>query len=191
MLATFSVSLFVGCESWEEVTDDSGSSDGSDGSGTDGTDGTDGSSTNGTEETTTTTSSGDSETTTTTSGDGATTTTTAYNTADPAYTNYMEGEVSSTVGNLGSTYSGVADNGDIVPGTFTVDAGSFHFTDDGNGTLQSNYDDVTGTITYETGVWSIDLMPFFLDNGEQIVLNYQYGTTDSGDSDEESQEATE
>ena len=83
-------------------------------------------------------------------------------------------------GEAGRTaYSGVivstdSDNwpGPMVSGSFTISAGGFHFTDNGNGTLAGTVPGTDGTVEYDTGSWSIDLGGADIVDNEPIYGSY-------------------
>ena len=54
-----------------------------------------------------------------------------------------------------AAYSGVVSRRDVVSGSFAISGPGFQFTDNGDGVLNSNYDDGEGTIQYGSGAWSV------------------------------------
>ena len=77
-------------------------------------------------------------------------------------------------------YTGVAGNGNIVSGSFVVEAGSMYWYDNGSGTLTATGPGaVDGRITYSTGAWMIEgVVPA----GVRIVIRFAY-TVDSDQTD--------
>lgn len=73
-------------------------------------------------------------------------------------------------------FTGVARHGNIVSGTFIVEAGNMYWYDDGGGTLTAvGPGAVDGRIVYNTGAWMIEgVVPA----GVQIIIRYAY-TVDS------------
>lgn len=76
-----------------------------------------------------------------------------------------------------SSYNGVLANGGIIPDTVQIAAGVFALTDDGAGALAGG--GKTGTIVYETGAWSINLLGEWPPAGTPIEATYRHGETDS------------
>lgn len=76
-----------------------------------------------------------------------------------------------------SSYNGVLDNGDVVPGSVQVNAGVFSLTDDGAGALAGG--GKSGTIIYDTGAWSINLLGEWPPGGTPIKATYRYGDASS------------
>jgi hypothetical protein len=76
-----------------------------------------------------------------------------------------------------SSYNGVLDNGDVVPGSVQVNAGVFSLTDDGAGVLAGG--GKSGTIIYDTGAWSINLLGEWPPGGTPIEATYRYGDASS------------
>lgn len=70
-------------------------------------------------------------------------------------------------------YSGELANRDVVPGSLTLMANQWTLVDQGDGTLAGN-DGMSGTITYRTGSWAVDLGASIMDAGFDIVASYQY-----------------
>ncbi len=73
-----------------------------------------------------------------------------------------------------STYAGVLSHAPVVPGTLQIVAGAFVLTDNGNGVLAGS--GKTGTIVYQTGAWSIDLLGAWPPAGTPIYATYQGST---------------
>lgn len=71
-----------------------------------------------------------------------------------------------------SRFTGVARYGNIVPGTFVVEAGNMYWYDDGSNDLTAvGPGAVDGRIVYETGAWMIEgVVPA----GVQIIIRYAY-----------------
>ncbi len=91
---------------------------------------------------------------------------------EPGETNQV---TSQTVGNATagvSAYNGVFGKANILPGTVQFATGVFTLTDNGAGVLAGG--GKTGTIVYETGAWSIDLLGEWPPGGSPIRATYQY-----------------
>jgi hypothetical protein len=71
-----------------------------------------------------------------------------------------------------SVYSGIL-HIDLIPGTVTIVAGGFIFTDDGAGALTTS-GGLNGTIEYSTGAWSIDFGSGGIADDEDILATYSY-----------------
>ncbi len=76
-----------------------------------------------------------------------------------------------------SSYNGVFDNDNVVPGTVQINAGVFALTDNGAGALAGG--GKTGTIIYKTGAWSINLLGEWPPGGTPIVATYRHGDASS------------
>jgi hypothetical protein len=85
----------------------------------------------------------------------------------------ISGEILGSINDVDSTYNGSADNSPIKEGSFTIQSGSFIWTDNGDGTL-SGTAGVTGTVNYESGTWLIDLMGQIIADGTLITAAYSY-----------------
>lgn len=68
----------------------------------------------------------------------------------------------------------------IVPGSVTIDAGVFSFTDDGLGVLVES-SGKTGGIEYDTGHWSINLYGLWPTDGSAILGDWTYIPIDGPD----------
>jgi hypothetical protein len=88
-------------------------------------------------------------------------------------------------------FSGILSGQPVVAGTLRISAGGYNLTDDGSGSLSGN-DGSSGSITYQTGSWSISLpapipgqtveasyqfteSSSTMIDGEDITATYQYG----------------
>lgn len=97
--------------------------------------------------------------------------------ADAASTTInVTGEIIGSIDNSYATYNGSVDHSPLVPGSITIQAGAYIWTDNGSGNL-SGTAGVTGTINYDTGSWSIDLQGQILVGGTLITAAYQYYDT--------------
>ncbi len=76
-----------------------------------------------------------------------------------------------------TTFSGVLANHPVAAGTVSVDAGGFYLVDNGSGLLSGG--GKTGTINYQTGAWSIDLLLSPVVAGAPITITYQYEASGS------------
>lgn len=99
-----------------------------------------------------------------------------------------------------TTFSGQTVNGLIKPDTLTITFGNLgSFTDDGSGHLAGSIrrgeaDSAvltgTGTIKYDTGVWTITLEPDGLASSKAITVSYSYAVSSSGGSSSSSSGAS-
>jgi len=94
-------------------------------------------------------------------------------------TNVISGtEVAVTGESLGSgqnnvtVYTGVFAHSPVKPGSVTIVAGGFVFTDNGNGTMSGSAGCV-GALIYDTGAWAIDLNGADIP-GQAIWASYVY-----------------
>ncbi len=94
-----------------------------------------------------------------------------------ATTNTITGERVATAVAGQSTYAGVTSRRRVLPGTFQIVAGVYVLTDNGAGVLSGS--GKTGSIVYQTGAWSIDLIGAWPPAGTPILASYQY--TDDAD----------
>lgn len=81
-----------------------------------------------------------------------------------------------------TTFSGTLNRSPIVSGSLNITAGGFKLTDQGNGTLTGG--NATGSITYGTGAWSINLGGLPLQAGTQITASYSYIVSTEGGGDD-------
>ncbi|MCX7818697.1 MAG: hypothetical protein N2652_05750 [Kiritimatiellae bacterium] len=89
-----------------------------------------------------------------------------------ATTNTVSGERVATAVAGQSTYAGVLSRRRVLPGTFQIVAGVYVLTDNGAGVLSGS--GKTGSIVYQTGAWSIDLLGAWPPAGTPILATYQY-----------------
>ena len=89
-----------------------------------------------------------------------------------ATTNTSVGEKVATAVAGQSTYAGVTSRRRVLPGTFQIVAGVYVLTDNGSGVLSGS--GKTGSIVYQTGAWSIDLLGAWPPAGTPILASYQY-----------------
>jgi len=94
--------------------------------------------------------------------------------------NQVDSEVIATGNGVTTLFTGILDHNGITPNTLTISAAGFALTDNGNGALSGN--GKTGTITYDTGAWSINLTPTALDAGTPIRASYQFEASQSAGS---------
>jgi len=78
-----------------------------------------------------------------------------------------------------SRYSGTVSGHPVVAGSFQVRVGVFTLSDIGGGVLTGG--GKTGTINYESGAWSIDLLGEYPSDGTQILASYTYTSGTSSD----------
>ncbi len=90
---------------------------------------------------------------------------------DAGETNSILGERIATAVAGQSTYSGVLSKRRVRPSTVQIVAGVFVLTDNGAGVLSGS--GKTGTIVYDTGAWSIDLLGAWPPAGTPITATYQ------------------
>ena len=96
----------------------------------------------------------------------------------PGGTAAVAGESVGT-GNGGSQYGGTLLHTPVVPGSLhIVTSGGYSFSDAGNGLLTGSPGTVTGSISYQSGGWNIDLHGSTLDTGAAITASYT--VTNSG-----------
>ncbi len=77
-----------------------------------------------------------------------------------------------------NVYSGIL-HIDLIPGTVTIVAGGFIFTDDGIGHLTTS-GGLAGTVEYTTGAWSIDFGTGGIAEGQDIMATYSYDSRSGG-----------
>jgi len=94
--------------------------------------------------------------------------------------NQVTGEIIATGNGATTLFAGILDNRQITRNTLTISASGFALSDNGNGLLFGN--GKTGTITYATGAWSINLTPTALDAGSPIRATYQFDASESAGS---------
>lgn len=98
-----------------------------------------------------------------------------------ATTNTIAGERVATAVAGQSTYAGVFSRRRVLPNTVQIVAGVFTLTDNGAGVLSGS--GKTGSIVYQTGAWSIDLLGAWPPAGTPILASYQYlDDADAGNS---------
>ena len=101
-----------------------------------------------------------------------TTETETTTTSSPEYVT-KSGSASTTMSS-DTQASGKVEAGDsgIVPGSFKVTvhaaSGSITVVDDGNGNVGG------GTVSYESGVWSINSTSFYAQQGDKVTIEYSY-----------------
>lgn len=83
-------------------------------------------------------------------------------------------------GNGGTTYSGAL-LANVVPGTLQITAGGVTFTDNGAGVLipDTGLTTQSGTISYGSGAWSINLAGSTVPSGQNITARYSVFQTGS------------
>ncbi len=79
-----------------------------------------------------------------------------------------------------TTFSGILPSRPVVPGSLSVTAGGFQLNDSGGGSLIGA--NVSGTINYGTGAWSIDLGGTPLVDQSPITATYRYEIPHGGGS---------
>ncbi len=91
-------------------------------------------------------------------------------------TNTTARQLVATGDGVTAIFTGVAGRGNIVPGTFVVEAGDMYWLDNGSGTLvASGLGAINGRIVYDTGAWMVrGVVPA----GVKVVIRYA-STTDA------------
>jgi len=88
-------------------------------------------------------------------------------------TNSVTGELIAYGNGSNTVFTGTLDGKPVSPGTVAISTAGYQFTDDRNGILNGTAG-ATGTITYETGAWSLDFGGAVLGNGVPIIAAYQF-----------------
>ena len=71
-------------------------------------------------------------------------------------------------------YAGSLSRIPVVAGSVTFDCGSYHFSDNGSGVLVGSIAGTGGTVSYDTGSWSINLGALEFPVGVEIIANWRY-----------------
>lgn len=104
----------------------------------------------------------------------------------PGGTTTYSGESIGTGDGSSTTYGGTLLHPPVVRGSLSImAAGGYSFSDAGDGTLNGSVSGTSGTISYESGGWSIDLAGGFIANGSAITASYTLtnsGSSSSGSS---------
>lgn len=99
--------------------------------------------------------------------------------AEPSGTRNVSGEVIATGDGVSTVYGGTFANSAVVAGSVTITTAGYTFTDNGDGTLNGT-GTATGTMSYQTGSWTLNFDFDVVDNGETIVASYQYVPSATG-----------
>ena len=75
------------------------------------------------------------------------------------------------------TYAGTLQHGPVVTGSFHLTAGSCFFTDDDGDGFLTGTAGTTGTVSYATGTWTIDLGALEVTPGRPIIASYSFTVT--------------
>jgi hypothetical protein len=91
------------------------------------------------------------------------------------------GPVTIAFGDGGNSYSGRL-LANVVPGSLQITAGGVVFTDNGTGGLTPTSGDasISGSISYDSGAWNIDLGGLIIPSGEVITATYSVFQTAGG-----------
>lgn len=84
----------------------------------------------------------------------------------------VNNEVVATGDGSRTAFAGSLNNRPVVAGSVSITAAGFTLSDQGDGTLAGG--GKTGSISYETGSWSITLTPAAPDAGSAVVASYSY-----------------
>jgi hypothetical protein len=80
------------------------------------------------------------------------------------------GELQTQVGPDSDDYSGSLANDEVIPGSLDMRVGTFNISDDGAGTLSDSASNFTGSISYSSGEWSLQILTENLFEGNHLLF---------------------
>jgi hypothetical protein len=98
----------------------------------------------------------------------------AYNPSGTGPIRSVSGERIATASPGRSYYAGTLRRRPVVPSSVVIRGGAFSLTDDGQGRLTGG--GKTGSVSYASGVWSLDLLGEWPPEGTVFTADYQYTT---------------